>query len=97
MPGAFRQFRGKTRQGSVEAFVEAEGAQAENRCTKEEEGDDLGPQVLYADPFEEEAAHDLHEVTQRIQVSQVLHGEGHVADGKGKAAEQQRRHEEEKR
>ena len=81
----------------VQLFMESQGAKDQNRCSEQRERDRLPPKRSDAGSLEKKVAHNLHEVAQRVQIGQILHRIRHIADRKGKAAQEQCGHEEKKR
>src|ERR1017187_5666256 len=66
----------------IEFLLEAQGAEAEYGDSVYRHGGHLRPQDVHPRAFQEDAADDLDEVAYRVQIGQILHRHGHVADGK---------------
>ena len=75
--------------------MEAEGGEGDDHGAEDGQGQHLGPEDVEARALEEDAADNLHEIAHRVQVGQILDDHGHVANGKGKAAQHEGRHKEE--
>src|ERR1019366_6196624 len=65
-------------------------AQPHNDSAVDQQREHLRPEHRNARALQEDAAHDLDQVTQRIQVSEILHRYRHVADRIGEAAQHKR-------
>ena len=69
----------------IDAFVEADGCGEEKDDTKNQQGNDLLPEVIPRGTFQNYFTHASNEVTQGIDKSESLQQERHVGYGVEKA------------
>src|ERR1700733_8847586 len=82
---------------SIQLFAETQRAYQHDRSSVEREDGELRPQGREAGTFQKDAPDNFQKIPQRVQVSEVLNKDRHVANRERKTAQHERGRREEKR
>lgn len=82
---------------SIQGFPEAEHREREDNRPESDQREDVGPEVVDSNPFQDDAADDPEVVRERNDRRQILGRHGHPLDGKEEAREIDRWQEREER
>ena len=78
------------RSGLIQSLSEAHRAQTQNGDAIGEQGSHIPPQQIDSSTFQEDTAHNLYEISQRVEQRQILHRNRHVTDREREPAEHER-------